>query len=209
MKRYPFAIGLIAFALALPLAASENEKPAEKARPADNSPEAKADPKAARKISTDREQTESPLVRAARLARESRAKGRKAAVSISDDDVRASTGKLTVGNYDGPATDASGGEAAGDILRRMESDRDRAAKEAVAAARRVSELEEELQRLERAAALLEDDYYEHSDSTDEADGLQAAYDQARQTLQAKREELARARAELEQKRLAASNVVTP
>ncbi|MFN2441274.1 MAG: hypothetical protein ABR517_01185 [Thermoanaerobaculia bacterium] len=208
MKRPRLLIGLImVLSLALPqLGASAEEEPPPR-RAASKAPPA---PPEAKKISTDRVVTgESPLVRAARLARESRAEGKRATISINDDDVRASTGRLTVGRYAGPEADASGKSSAGEILQKMEKDRERAAREAKEAAERVAELEREVARLERASALIEDEYYEHSDSTDREDELTSAFEQTRGDLTAKREELAAARSLLEKMRLEATNVVNP
>lgn len=209
MKRPHLLIGLImVLSLALPQVGAYAEEEPPPRRAASKAPPA---PPEAKKISTDRVVPgESPLVRAARLARESRAEGKRATISINDDDVRASTGRLTVGRYAGPGADAAEkSSSAGEILQKMEKDRERAARETKEAAERVAELEREVARLERASALIEDEYYEHSDSTDREDELTSAFEQTRGDLTAKREELAAARALLEKKRLEATNVVNP
>jgi len=206
MKRSRLFIGLVmVLSLTLPqVNAATAEEPA---RTVDS--KKTATPKSAKKISTDRLPGESPLVRAARLARESRTDGKKSTVSITDEDVRASTGKITVGTYEGPDTKTAPKDSAGEILQKMEKDRERRAEEAKEAAERVAELELEVSRLERASALLEDEYYEHSDSTDREDEITNAFESTRKDLAAKRDELATAREALNQKRLDATNVVKP
>jgi hypothetical protein len=206
MKPSSFLIGLfMVLSLTLPQRSAATEKAP--ARPADE--KKAATPRDAKKISTDRIAGESPLVRAARLARESRAEGKKSTVSINDEDVRTSTGRVTIGKYAGPDPESSRKESAGEILQKMEQDRDRSAREAKEAAERVAELEREVARLERASALLEDEYYEHSDATDREDEIMTAFESTRRNLDAKRDELAAARELLNQKRLEASNVVKP
>jgi chromosome segregation ATPase len=206
MKRSRLLIGLfMVLSLTLPLrnVAAEEEPPrAAKEKKA-------AAPTDAKKISTDRLAVESPLVRAARLARESRKDGKKSSISITDEDVRASTGRITVGKYAGPDPESSPNESTGEILKKMENDRERSARESKEAAERVAELEREVARLERASALLENEYYEHSDATDREDEIMTAFESTRRSLDEKRDELAAARELLNQKRLEASNIVKP
>ncbi|MFN2238307.1 MAG: hypothetical protein ABR524_02845 [Thermoanaerobaculia bacterium] len=206
MKRSRLLLGLfMVLSLTLPQpGAAEEEKPVKRAEV-----KKAAGPTDAKKISTDRLPGESPLVRAARLARESRADGKKSTISITDEDVRASTGRITVGQYAGPDPKTSRQESAGEIFEKMEKDRDRSAREAKEAAERVAELEREVARLERSSALLEDEYYEHSDGTDREDEIMTAFESTRINLDTKRDELAAARELLNQKRLEASNVVKP
>lgn len=206
MKRtLPFLGLFMVLSLTLPQwSAAAEEEPAKTAKE-----KKAAGPGDARKISTDRLAVESPLVRAARLARESRAVGKRSTISINDEDVRASTGRITVGKYAGPDPESSREEPAGEILQKMEKDRDRSASESKEAAERVAELEQEVARLERASALLEDEYYEHSDATDREDEIMTAFESTRRDLDAKRNELAAARELLNQKQLEASNVVKP
>ena len=206
MKRSRLFIGLVmVLSLTLPqVNAAAAEEPA---RTVDSKKTTTA--KSAKKISTDRLPGESPLVRAARLARESRTDGKKSTISITDEDVRASTGRITVGTYEGPETKTAPKDSAGEILQKMEKDRERRAREAKDAAERVAELELEVARLERASALLEDEYYEHSDSTDREDEITNAFESTRKDLAAKRDELAAAREALSQKQLEATNVVKP
>ena len=206
MKRSRLFIGLVmVLSLTLPqVNAAAAEEPA---RTEDSKKTTTA--KSAKKISTDRLPGESPLVSAARLARESRTDGKKSTISITDEDVRASTGRITVGTYEGPETKTAPKDSAGEILQKMEKDRERRAREAKDAAERVAELELEVARLERASALLEDEYYEHSDSTDREDEITNAFESTRKDLAAKRDELAAAREALSQKQLEATNVVKP
>jgi hypothetical protein len=206
MKRSRLLLGLfMVLTLALPQPSwAAEEEPAK--QPGSKKTATPAD---AKKISTDRIPGESPLVRAARLARESRATGKKSTISINDEDVRASTGRITVGQYAGPDPDNSRKESAGEIFLKMEKDRDRSAREAKEAAERVAELEREVARLERASALLEDEYYEHSDATDREDEIMTAFESTRRDLDAKRDELRAARELVNQKQLAASNVFKP
>ena len=206
MKRSHLLIGLImVLTLTLPqLFAAEDGEPARRVE------SKKAVAPEAKKISTDRLPGESPLVRAARLARESRADGKKSTISITDEDVRASTGRITVGQYAGPDPETSRKkESAGEIFEKMEKDRERSAREAKEAAERVAELEREVAGLERASALLEDEYYEHSDATDREDEIMTAFESTRTNLDTKRDELAAARELLNQKRLESSNIVKP
>ena len=204
MKRSRLLIGLfLVLTLTLPLIAAATDEPA---RPVESKKAAASD---AKKISTDRLPGESPLVRAARLARESRADGKRSTISITDEDVRASTGRITVGQYAGPDPESSRVDSAAEIFEKMQKDRERSAREAKEAAERVAELELEVARLERASALLEDEYYEHSDSTDREDEITNAFDSTRKDLAAKRDELAAARETLNQRRLEATNVVKP
>jgi chromosome segregation ATPase len=205
MKRSRLLIGLfMVLSLTLPQRSALAQE-----EPAGGTREKKAVAPPAKKISTDRVATESPLVRAARLARESRADGKKSTISINDEDVRTSTGRITVGKHAGPEPESSPEESAGAILGKMEKDRERSTLEAAEAAERVAELEREVARLERASALLEDEYYEHSDSTDREDEIMTAFESNRRSLDSKRKELTAARELLSQKRTEASNVVKP
>lgn len=145
--------------------------------------------KGARALSEPGPKNESPLVRAARKAQEARSKAGQAQVEINDQNVRNSSGRLTINHTPAPEI-VTKAEPAADTFKRMEDDRRRLEEQTTAWHLRIEGLRKEIEQLEGDLGGTEDDYYDEEDESYREGVLYPRFETARKALAEKRKELA-------------------
>lgn len=136
---------------------------------------------------------DSPLVKA---AKKSRAARKKSEIRITDEDVKKSTGRVTVAPDLPPIVALPGGKqqlSAEEELKRLEEAKAREITEREAARQRVEDAEKKVASLERMLNAVTDAYYDEADPSKREDAIESNFNDIQKRLEEARTELQKAR----------------
>lgn len=137
--------------------------------------------------------TDSPLVKA---AKRSRAAKKKSEIRITDEDVKKSTGRVTVAPDLPPIVELPGGKkqlTAEEELKRLEEAKAKEVTDRDAARQRVEDAEKKLASLERMLNAVTDAYYDEADPSKREDAIESNFNDIQKRLEDARTELQKAR----------------